>query len=260
MLLVSPGRAGVCRGDLIAAVALLLVSGGVAAPAIYQAGAKQDRDAAVNQLKWHSLACLSAQDVHRRLPPIAGELSGKQGSLHFHLLPYLEEERTWKAGDLTASIKVMRDPADRSAPAGGIYKRTFGTTSYAGNWLVFKGGPRAPDAAKLTDIVDGVSNTLMFAERYQMCAGTPCAWGYDQFYYPAPMFAYFSQGKFQVHPTQEICNPALPQSIHREGMLCSFCDGSARLAGNDISPLTWALLTCPNDGQVIPELTGMPGW
>jgi hypothetical protein len=245
-------RRGFGRLDVVAALLLLLLSSGVAVPAVYQAGARQDRDAAVNNLKQIALACHNAEAVHRRFPPIAGDLAGKQGSLHFHLLPYLEEERTWKAGDLTASIKVLHDPGDRSAPAGGVYKKTFGTTSFAGNWLVFKGGPRAPGAGKFADIFDGTSNTFMFAERYQMCAGTPCAWGYDQFYYPAPMFAYFNLGKFQLHPTQEICNPALPQSIHREGIVCGFCDGHVRVVGNNLHPRTWALLTCPDDGEPIP--------
>jgi hypothetical protein len=245
-------RPGFGRMDLLAAVLILLAGAGAAVPAVYQAGAKQDRATTTNNLKQLALASLNFESVYKRLPPIAGEAGGKQGSLHFHLLPYIEEQHVWKAGDLAASIKLLRDPADRSMPAGGVYKRTLGTTSFAGNWLVFKGGPRAPGFGKITDITDGTSNTLAFAERYQMCSGTPCLWGYDQFYYWAPMFSYYSLGKFQVHPTQEVCDPALPQSIHREGILCVFCDGSAHVMGNSIDPTIWALLACPNDGQVIP--------
>ena len=245
-------RAGFGRTDLIAALLLLLLSSGIAVPAVYQASAKQDRQTAQNNLKELALACHNAESVFKHFPPIIGNLGGKEGSLHFHLLPYVEEQANWQAGDLTASIKLMRDPADRSMPPGGVYKKAFATTSFAGNWLVFKGGPRAPGKARIENIIDGTSNTLMFAERYQMCNGTPCLWGYDQFYYSAPMFSYFSLGMFQSHPPQETCDPALPQSIHREGILCAMCDGSVRSYGNNLGPLTWALLACPNDGQPLP--------
>ena len=47
---------------------------------------------------------------------------------------------------------------------------------------------------------DGTSNTIVFAERYQMCNGTPCAWGYSSLYTWAPMFAYYTKGKFLGGP------------------------------------------------------------
>ena len=245
-------RRGLCRVDVIAAVVLLLAGAGTAVPAVYHAGAKQDRTTATNNLKELAIACHNFEASFKRFPQIATEIGGTQRSLHFQLLPYIEQEQVWKASDLAASIPLMRDPADRSMPAGGVYKRTFGTTSFAGNWQVFKGGPRAPGFGKIADIFDGTSNTLMWAERYQMCSGTPCLWGYDQFYYWTPMFSYFSLGMFQVHPPQEICDPALPQSIHREGILCALCDGTVRSFGSNLSPQTWALLSCPNDGQPLP--------
>jgi hypothetical protein len=248
----APPRAGFGRTDLLAAMAVFLLCTGIAVPAAYQANAKQDRQQAVNNLKQLGIAAHNAHDVNRQFPPSAGKYAGLEGSLHFHLLPYIEQQHIWKNGDVAASIKDLRDPADRSAPAGGVYKRALGTTSYVGNWLVFKGGPRAPGGAKITQIVDGTSQTIMFAQRYQMCDGTPSAWGYDQLYYWTPMFAYFSLGKFQVHPPQESCNPALAQSILRDGMVCTFCDGSVHFLGNNLSPLTWALVCCPNDGQPIP--------
>src|SRR5207247_11345455 len=129
-----------------------------------------------------------------------------------HLLPYVERGPVYNRGDLAVSLPIMRNPGDRSGPADGLYKKAFGTTSYAGNGLVFKGGPTGPELTRITNITDGTSNTVMLAERYQMCNGTPCLWGYDQFFYWAPMFAYYSQSKFQLQPSQERCNPALPQA------------------------------------------------
>jgi hypothetical protein len=238
--------------DLLALVLVAVFGAGVAVPAVHQANAKQDRATAVNNLKQMVLATHNVHDTYAKLPQIAGTLGNKEASIHFQLLPFIEETPLYNAGDLSASVKVMLDPSDRSAPAGNVYKRVYGTTNFAANWLVFKGGPRDPGFGGLARIPDGTSNTVMYAERYQMCSGTPCLWGYSQYYYWAPMFAYFSQGKFQVHPPQESCNPALAQSIHRDGLLVGMCDGVVRTVGDHIGADTWALVVCPNDGQVLP--------
>jgi hypothetical protein len=239
--------------DLLSVVVVLAVGAGVAAPAVHQANAKQDRATTINNLKQIVLATHNIHDTYARLPHIAGKLGEKDASLHFHMLPYLEQQQLYNAGDLSVSVKVMQDSGDRSAPASGVYKRVYGTTNFAGNWLVFKGGPRDNGVGGLVRIPDGTSNTVMYAERYQMCNGTPCLWGYSQYYYWTPMFAYFSQGKFQSHPPQETCNPALPQSIYREGLLVGMCDGVVRNVGDHVSAYTWAIAVCPNDGQILPE-------
>jgi hypothetical protein len=58
----------------------------------------------------------------------------------------------------------------------------------------------------------------MLTERYQMCHDTPCAWGYPGIYYWAPMYAHYSQGRFQATPSQKDCDPALPQTPHPGGI------------------------------------------
>src|SRR5437868_3073179 len=88
------------------------------------------------------------------------------------------------------AVDVVRKQADRRVECW------LATTNYAGNWLVFKTGDNRFPAA----IPDGTSNTIGFTERYQVCNGTPCGWGYDRVYYWAPMTAYYSDGKFQVTP------------------------------------------------------------
>jgi hypothetical protein len=245
-------RAGFSRVDLLAVVFMLGLGAGAAAPAVHQANAKQDRATSINNLKQLVLATHNAHDSYAKFPQISGTLGGKDATLHYQLLPFIEQGNLYQSGDLSVVVKEMVGPGDRSAPAGGVYKRAYGTTNFAGNWLVFKGGPLAPGFGGFNQIVDGTSNTVMFAERYQMCNGTPCLWGYSQYYYWAPMFAYFSQGKFQVHPPQEACDPALPQSIHREGILVGMCDGVVRTVGDQIGADTWAHVVCPNDGQVLP--------
>jgi hypothetical protein len=247
-----PKRVGLGRVDLLAALAVLLASAGVAVPAVYQANAKKDRNDTVNNLKLCGLAVHNCHDTYNKLPQISGPLGAKDSTLHFHLLPFLERASIYNNDDLSASIEVLGAAGDRSALTGGVYKRVYGSTNFPGNWLVFKGGPSAPGFNTLAQIVNGngTSNTITFAERYQMCNGTPCLWGYSQYYYWAPMFAYFSRGKFQIHPPQEACDPALPQSMLREGIAVGMVDGSVRVLGNDLGADIWGHALDPANATI----------
>ena len=152
----------------------------------------------------------------------------------------------WKNGTYGKVISVFLDPRDQSAP-NHIYKSWLATTNYPVNWMVFKEGK-----TRIVSITDGVSNTLMFAQRLQMCNGQPTAWGYPSIYTWAPMFAYYSEGNFQSAPAQESCDPALAQSVGRD-IVVALCDGSVRAISPDISPSTWYYLTDPADGNPVPE-------
>ena len=235
------------RSGFLAVLAFFLISAGIAVPAVYQANAKKDRNDTVNILKQFGLAAHGAHDVYNKFPQISGPLGAKDSTLHFQLLPFIEQAVVYNNDDLSASIEVYRAPGDRSALAGGVFKKVYGSTNFPGNWLVFKGGPRAPGFSTLAAIanMNGTSNTLMFAQRYQMCSGTPCLWGYSQYYYWAPMFGYYSRGKFQVHPPQETCNPALPQSILRDGIAVGMCDGSVRVWGDNVGAEIWGYALDP---------------
>jgi hypothetical protein len=241
------------RVQLLLIGGVFLMSAGVALPAVYQANAQQARKENVNNLKQIALGCHCIHDVYGQMPQTVGTFAKKEGTLHYHLMPYLEQANVYKNNDLIANVPVMRNPADQTGPEGGVYKRTWAVTNYAANWLVFGGGPMAKLNARIpVSFPDGTSNTLLFAERYQTCNQTPCLWGYNELYYWAPIFAHYSQARFQVHPSQEECNPALAQSIFRDGIYVALADGSVRLLSSKISPLTWALACHPADGMPFP--------
>jgi hypothetical protein len=93
--------------------------------------------------------------------------------------------------------------------------------------------------------LDGTSNTLMFAQRYQMCNGAPTAWGYADLYDWSPMFAYDNTEKFQAAPNAEDCDPTRPQSIGGSSIQVGFADGSGRSIRAAVSAQTWHALCTP---------------
>jgi hypothetical protein len=257
-------RRGVTATQLILVLALLLLALAFLAPAVARIRLAAARTHSLNNLKQLGLATHNYIDTFRKIPPAVGPFDPnepeKVGTAHYYLLPYLEQDplfqkggglkgSSWQ-GDVAATpLPVFIDPQDTSAPPGNVYKGWLATTSYACNWLVFKDGSnRFPQA-----IPDGTSNTLMFAQRYQMCDGTPTAWGYAALYYWAPMFAYYGTEKFQPAPAAHDCDPTLAQAIGSPYILTAFCDGSARTIRPQIRSETWFLLACPDDGQPIAE-------
>lgn len=232
---------------VVAAMAGLLL--GLLVPSVYALRSEAARVQQNNNLKHIGLALHNCNDAFKKMPPTVGTFAGKSGSIHFHLLPYLEQNNVWQANATDTVIAGFVDNKDNSAPANGKFQDALPTTNFAANWMVFKSGPQG--GIRITAITDGTSNTIGFAERYQVCNGHPTVWSYDQLYYWAPMFAYYHQGKFQVQPRDQECDPSLPQALNKKGLLVLMLDASTRTVSPSISQRTWWYACHPNDGNVL---------
>jgi prepilin-type N-terminal cleavage/methylation domain-containing protein len=247
--------------ELLVVLGLFCLLLGVLLPAVQKANNAASRIRCQNNLKQLALAMHNMNDAYQRMPAVVGAFPNKQsksaGTIHFYALPFIEQQQlynasmdqgnylVWKGDTWSKRIEVFACPADETDPPKGVYKGLLATTNYAANFKVFgKDGARIPQS-----FPDGTSNTIMYAERYQVCGENPCAWGYPEWYYWAPMFGYYSLAKFQVRPSDSDCDAALAQSFHEGGINVAIGDGSVRLVANTISPQTWSLAITPDDGQ-----------
>jgi type II secretory pathway pseudopilin PulG len=251
-------RHGLTLIGLLVIVAILGLLLAMALPIVVRVRDAAARTESINNLKMLALAAHGYHDANRQFPPAVGSppnaKPSTRGTLFFYLLPYFEQAALYnqadgdlaKNGTYATVIPTLLNAHDKSAPPNHQYKGWLATTNYAANWMVFGNGGK-----RLASIIDGTSNTFMLGERYQMCGGDPCAWGYGSLYYWAPIFAYYSKGKFQTTPTPAECDPALAQSIDPEGIHMAMCDGSVRAISDRISPQTWWFVCGPADGQVL---------
>jgi type II secretory pathway pseudopilin PulG len=245
----SPG--GFTFIELLVILAILGFLVGFIVPIIARVRLGATRTQSINNLKQLALAVHNFHDANKKFPPIVGIVGGSFGTAHFHLLPYVEQNSlynsaggaVWRNGVSGTVIGLFLDNRDKSAPDDFRFN-WLATTNYAASWPVFKQGDLS-----LANILDGSSNTFMFTVRYQICHGAPTAWGYPALYTWAPMFGYYSQAKFQVTPTQDECDPALPQSLSAAGIEVAMCDGSVRIVNRNVSPQTWWYATDPTDGN-----------
>jgi type II secretory pathway pseudopilin PulG len=247
-------RPGFTPVSLIVVLAVLLILAGLLIPAVQRVREAAARTQSMNNLKQMGLAIHNFAAAYNALPPGVGEFGNKTGSLHLFILPFIEQQNlfnnattaSWDNEVWSKIIPIYVDPRDSTAPPAGVFQDWLATTSYAANGMVFSEKP----AFQIGNIPDGTSNTLMFGTRYQVCNGTPCAWGYPSLYTWAPLTAYYNQALFQVSPRPQDCDPKRAQAIGGV-MMIGMCDGSVRTVNPRVSAQTWANVCDPADGMAL---------
>jgi hypothetical protein len=188
-----------------------------------------------DKLRRLGTALLYAGDEHdRNLPPSSGTYEGKDGTLFFHILPFLQAEDVWKQNRTEAFIDSFSSLADRSFPEGRPW------TSYASNSAVF--GVRPEALARVPQLFGekGSSNTITLMTRYAVASGNIHAWAdtsQDATYLDGPN----TQIEFNV-TYEKAANDtahAMPAGVN---CYVSLADGSSTIVSNRVSPATfrWA--------------------
>jgi prepilin-type N-terminal cleavage/methylation domain-containing protein len=287
--------------ELLVVIAIIGTLVGLLLPAVQSAREAARRSNCSNNLKQIGLAVQVYHDAKKKIPPCwdysptfsydgsSGDFSG--ASLHFSLLPFMEESAVyqkgasdWAAGywgvAKNAVIASFSCPSDGNGPKWAFPSSTppeWATTNYAGNYQFF-GNPDAGDVggknmsakASFSSISDGLSKTMIFAERYRQCnSGSPMViWAHGPWvqqymamlhYGPrSGAYAYgqwngYGQGgaasKPQSNPSPSDCTWYLPQSFHPGGIQVGMADGSTHFISAGIDGDTWWGLCTPKGGE-----------
>jgi prepilin-type N-terminal cleavage/methylation domain-containing protein len=278
--------------ELIVVVAIVAVLVGLLLPAVQQVRAAAIRSKNANQLRQVGLGLHGYVSDHSGrlpgfIPPGVYDVQGDDPPLD-GVSPYLEllnVTRSWEEG---VRIPLFLDPADPTTevihPDPDFLPVRRGNASYAANMVAFLG---RPDLA--AQFPDGTSNTIAFAEHY--ARGGPggiynysyglrssSIWGppADDHYeklnelrratfadahygdvVPVTVGGVTNPSRagatFQVQPTPDQFDPAVPQTPYPSGLPVLMFDGSVRTVRSGVDPqVFWSAVT--RDGG---EVTGL---
>ncbi len=310
-------RRGFSLIELLVVIAIIAILIGLLLPAVQKVREAANRMKCSNNLKQLGLAAHNYHDTIGHFPPGIGyypPARGAFGTYFFHLLPYLEQDNLYYEalgsvpfpppfGPTTVyypgnnnvysqSVPVFLCPSDPSVDSGGIVTVNgvaFGASSYAPNALISgHNNPPGPQGkTRIADITDGLSNTILHAEKYAHCTNTVMAppfqdggtaWAYCTSplafpWLPPPMnppgkgfgpgfciAAFVARGApnaigpgsiFQVQPTPFLgnCDPTRASTPHAGGIQVGLADGSVRTLAPSMSPDTWWHAVTPWGGE-----------
>ena len=191
--------------ELLVVIAIIAILIGLLLPAVQKVREAAAKAQSKNNLKQLALAVHNCHDQFQITPPMYGVVGtqiagtgaggGGQASLFFNLLPYIEQEAVFKLGKdagRSAVIKGLNNPLDPTwATNNGVYTlpttvpiwitgggtnpwpnwaktatgTSWGLSSYAANFQVF-----GDNGIKFTGILDGLSHTTIFGERYAVAS------------------------------------------------------------------------------------------
>jgi len=197
--------------ELLVVIAIIAILIGLLLPAVQKVREAAARSQSQNNLKQQALGLRNFESAHEITPPIFGQIrsTGVSGSIFYHMLPFLEQSALHDLGPDAARsypLKVLQHPADPTLPGEGVFdlplaapswasssgtanpypawanqsNTKWGLSSYSANWQVF-----GDQGARLTKMQDGLSNTIVFNEKYAVArrpSGNPMfgatLWGY----------------------------------------------------------------------------------
>ena len=292
-------RGGFTLVELLVVIGIIAVLLALLVPAIQKVRSAAARVQSLNNLKQMSLACQNFHDVNGTLPPAQGARrpgQGVIGPVHFHILDFIEQGPVLKNaqsprgfarwdvnGTFGKVIPTYLSPSDPTVANGqGNFGALWALASYAYNFQVFGNGNLAssPDVAlgnpnttniafwfgrtRLVAILDGTSNTIMFAEKIAQCGrwlgpvDGASLWSCE-FNQRRPGFAINGAtanstgpgSMFQVHPNPATCDWNLASTPSSTAILVALCDGSARSLAASTAPAIWWSALQPNDGGAL---------
>jgi prepilin-type N-terminal cleavage/methylation domain-containing protein len=271
--------------ELLVVIAIIAILIGLLLPAVQKVREAAARTQSLNNLHQLALALHDCDSANGKLPPSFGYFPGQndgsgnggnngifpahRGSLHYMLLPFMEEDNLYKStgGDSwynNTPTKKYISPQDNTYASGLSANNGRPATTYPDNGFVFSNGGvgqingdwnQTSRGNVVSLMPDGTSQTIVFGESFSDCGGCGRIWTESN---PGQCTNWFQLAMInntnlpQIHPSASQCDPNQPVQSHTSGgVLVGMGDGSCRSVSSGVSAATWQAALLPNDGVVL---------
>jgi prepilin-type N-terminal cleavage/methylation domain-containing protein len=175
-----PGRrqaAGFTLIELLVVIAIIAILIGLLVPAVQKVREAAARAKCSNNMKQMTLATHNCNDANGRLPPQAGTFGGAYfAPLLFHLLPYIEQDNTWKAAaylDFSAAVGTPAPNPGTTINIGVIWPTWDSVNTGTNTFLRQTKIPtyQCPSDPSLGNCIDWCNGDASYAGNFQVFGG-----------------------------------------------------------------------------------------
>jgi prepilin-type N-terminal cleavage/methylation domain-containing protein len=249
------GQEGFTLIELLVVIAIIAVLVGLLVPAVQQVRIAADRTTTLNNLRQCGIATHSCHDSYKRLPPAAGLWMNRLGTVHYFLLPYLDQGSIYNntSGGNTDSLIVANyvvppflSPLDPSSTSGTT-NVGLGAGNFIANHQVFI----LSGARMQTNFPRGTSNCVFFATAFANCTlGYHNSWGsrtgtIGTANNDMPLTSTAGATTVPQFPTAQTATKGLVHVYESAGAEVCLGDASTRTVSAAVSVTTWTAVMNP---------------
>jgi type II secretory pathway pseudopilin PulG len=245
-------RPGFTRTELLVVITIIGSLIGLIVPAIQDIRTVNAWCRTNNYIRQLIVATQNAHDVNQEFPPYLGRYpksaTGKDGTLYYHILPYIDGLTLYDNG-IMCSFEPYVAPLDPTA-GDGTGPNGVGIASFLCNSLAFPADPRY---SRMRDsFPNGTSNTVFYVTATADGSGTWHYWGMT-----TPITATYFVGASTTPPQlpgrDGTCGFRLPCQLHPRGAMVAMGDASMRSVSPNIGSTVWSSVTNPANCVPIPS-------